>query len=533
MTPETRGRWPVQRLLFACGLGLLLGGRALAAPRYSIVCGSSASICSTSDTLKINVTLDPGAAAGAAEAQWADGKTRVVITERNDPSRSLPEPLMRLQETGTAGQRQIDLHSVVDPTSLHDEQLLSMLYRKPAPTLQLQVSIQRDGQADTVLPFVLDLTPAYKDASVDLLFGQSGAPYCVTPDNQPTPCRLGAVLVLPFENLEQWEAGSAHPSFRPTLYLNDVPMNGLTSARGAVLASTGAPYSLRYPLTRDLSVPDKARMWQNFLSTASGSPLVATIGVGVDARTWVFPPGQSVSIELPRHAPIPWIIGFAVLVLVWALGRLTATLRAYPAVPMSQRAFDLLSADQKTSLARVGVTSATFTPPHSLSMLFMALWIAVVTLSFGILWYLTRSGDLINTTALALMGIGATSMVCSRAIDTPSPEDQAADQQLAAAIAASSPVATDPQTAVKNAVNTALVARLITSGHWVSDLLSERGSARIDLHRLQLTAFTLFYLIIFLASLNTLLALPEFSSNTLALLGISNAGYLGFKFASQ
>jgi hypothetical protein len=63
--------------------------------------------------------------------------------------------------------------------------------------------------------------------------------------------------------------------------------------------------------------------------------------------------------------------------------------------------------------------------------------------------------------------------------------------------------------------------------------LSERGSARIDLHRLQLTAFTLFYLIIFLASLNTLLALPEFSSNTLALLGISNAGYLGFKFASQ
>jgi hypothetical protein len=38
---------------------------------------------------------------------------------------------------------------------------------------------------------------------------------------------------------------------------------------------------------------------------------------------------------------------------------------------------------------------------------------------------------------------------------------------------------------------------------------------------------------VFLSSLNAVLALPEFSSYTLALLGISTASYLGYKFAAQ
>jgi len=48
-----------------------------------------------------------------------------------------------------------------------------------------------------------------------------------------------------------------------------------------------------------------------------------------------------------------------------------------------------------------------------------------------------------------------------------------------------------------------------------------------------LQATLLFYAGLFLLSLNTLLALPEFSTKSLAVLGISAAGYLGIRFAAQ
>ena len=68
----------------------------LAAAKYTIVCGSSAATCTTGDNLKVTLTLDTAA---AAEAAWADGNTHVTLAERNDPKRTLPEGLMRLQET--------------------------------------------------------------------------------------------------------------------------------------------------------------------------------------------------------------------------------------------------------------------------------------------------------------------------------------------------------------------------------------------------------------------------------------------------
>jgi hypothetical protein len=516
------------RILFACWLMTALSVGCLSAAKYTMVCGSSAATCTTGDNLKISLTLDTAA---AAEAAWADGKTHVTLAEQNDPKRALPEGLMRLQETGTPGVRQFNLQSVLDPDNVRSEQFLSVLYRKPAPSLQLQVLIQRPDQADTSLPFTLDLSSAYKDGTLDLLLGQNEGPKCVTVDNKASDCRMGAVLLLPFENLAQWEAATAHPSSRHILYLNDVAMTGLTPVPGGVGALSSAPYSLRYLLNRDLANADNAHAWQSLLATADRSPLVTTIGVGVDSRRWIYPPAQTVSIVLPRYSLLPWVIGALVLGLIWILATATPTLRAYPAVPLSKAAFD--ASPQKAGLAQLGIIGATFNPPYSLSMLFMALWSMVVSLSFFAFWGLTQSGDLINTTALALMGIGATSLVFSRAIDIPSDSDKVADQTLAAAITAYVPAPPNLATNVINATRAALEARLMTTGHWMPDLFSEKGSSRLDLHRLQVAAFTAFYFVVFLWSLNKTLALPNFSPNTLALLGISNAGYLGFKLAAQ
>lgn len=492
-----------------------------------MVCGSSAATCTATDYLKITAKFDTAA---AAEQAWADGKTLVTVTERNDPQRALPQGLLRMQPTGTPAERQVNLQSIVDPSNLRDEQFLSMLFRKPSPSLQLQILIQRPDQPDTRLPVILDLSPAYKDGTIDLMLGQKDSPKCVTATNEDTACRIGTVLVLPFENLAQWEAATARLSTRLTLYLNDVPMSGLTAVPDAIKTGN-APYALRYHLNRDLSNDDNAHAWQALLATGDGSPLPTTIGVGLDSRRWIYPPGQSIRLVLPRSLFLSWGIGALVLGLLWLLATVTPTLRIFPAVPLSKQAFD--GSTQKAGLAQAGVTGATFRPPYSLSMIFMALWIMTVTFSFLALWILTRNAAMINTTALALVGIGSTSLVFSRAIDTPSDDDKAADQALAAAILAFPAAPANQGPDVGTAIRSALVARLITSGHWMPDLFSEKGSPRLDLHRLQLAAFTGFYFVVFLGSLNTFLELPEFSTNTLALLGISNAGYLGFKFAAQ
>jgi hypothetical protein len=516
------------RLVIACCLMAAVGCEAAA--KFTMVCGSSASTCTTADNLKIILTLDPPA---SAEATWADGKTSVSVADRDNPTQVLPDGLLRLQETGTPGERQLSLHSLLDSASRRDESLLSVLYRKPSTAIALQLLISSPDLPHAVLPFTLDLAPAYKEGTLGLMFDQGQPPRCTTRDDKPSGCRIGTVLVLPFENLAQWSAATAHPSNSLVLYLNDIAMTGFAPLPGPVGELTKTPYSVRFVLTRDLATPANASAWKAFLATSDDSSIATTVSVGIDSIRWIYPQAQALEIPLPRHYFVPWIIGAAVLGVIWALAGLTPIVRAYPAVPQSQAAFK--ASTQQAGLATLGVSEATLQPPHSLSMVFMCLWIMVVSFSFFVFWGLTGGSDLLNTTALALMGIGTTSLVFARAIDTPTTDDKNADQALATAIAAY----TVPDAggvlgrAVTNAMDSARQARLITTGHWMSDLFSEKGSPRLDLHRLQVAAFTAFYFVVFLWSLNPLLALPDFSTNTLALLGISNAGYLGFKFAAQ
>lgn len=499
-----------------------------ASPKYTMLCASSATSCSPDDGLKIMLSLGTAA---AAEASWADGNTLVSIAERDDPTQTLPADLIHLQETGTLGERRLSLHPVLAQANLRIDGYLNLLYRKHTPSIALQVFIKRPTRPDTHLPFTLELASAYKDGSLPLILSNSQVPRCVTRDERPTDCRIGSVLVLPIDNLAQWESATGRRASELVLYLNDVAMTGVIPLAGPVNELTQTPYSLRYVLDRDLATPSSANSWRALLATSEAAPITITVGLGVDSKHWIYPPGQTVALQIPRYFQLPWGIGALVLALTWALSRFTPSLRAYPAVPLSQAKFD--ATPTLSALAAIGVTPESLKPPHSLSMFFMALWTLLVSSCSFAMWGLTHSGDLINTTAISLLGIGVASFVFARAIDSPSPEDKTADQQLAQAINGFAPGNPASSAAVATAMSTARTARLITTGHWLSDVFSEKGSSRLDLHRLQVAAFTAFYFVVFLWSLNRLLALPDFSSSTLTLLGISNAGYLGFKFAAQ
>ena len=72
-------------------------------------------------------------------------------------------------------------------------------------------------------------------------------------------------------------------------------------------------------------------------------------------------------------------------------------------------------------------------------------------------------------------------------------------------------------------------------GQLLLDLLSEdEGSGRvIAFHRFQIVAWTLVLGVVFFSEVKTKLAMPEFNSTLLTLMGISSGTYLGFKISAK
>ena len=66
----------------------------------------------------------------------------------------------------------------------------------------------------------------------------------------------------------------------------------------------------------------------------------------------------------------------------------------------------------------------------------------------------------------------------------------------------------------------------------VNDLLSESNDGRPSFHRFQMIGWNLTFGIIFVRAVYYKLAMPEFSSDQLLLMGLSNGTYLGFKWST-
>jgi hypothetical protein len=66
----------------------------------------------------------------------------------------------------------------------------------------------------------------------------------------------------------------------------------------------------------------------------------------------------------------------------------------------------------------------------------------------------------------------------------------------------------------------------------VNDLLSESNDGRPSFHRFQMIGWNLAFGVIFVRAVYYKLAMPEFSSDQLLLMGISNGTYLGFKWSA-
>jgi hypothetical protein len=220
--------------------------------------------------------------------------------------------------------------------------------------------------------------------------------------------------------------------------------------------------------------------------------------------------------------------------------------------------------------------------PYSLARWQMAFWFTLIFTSFLFLFILLWDTNTITTQALSLMGISSATALASVSIDVAkdSPADTAnrelqalglnhyadvlrmqqeiADRkaELAAIPTLSSAISpSDPAVAAGEAAAPAAAAaatddrrrqlqaeiqartdtlrtyaekiRPFVSQGWFTDLTSDlNGTA---LHRLQVLCWTITLGLVFLISVYRELAMPDFNSTLLGLMGISSAGYVGFK----
>ena len=210
---------------------------------------------------------------------------------------------------------------------------------------------------------------------------------------------------------------------------------------------------------------------------------------------------------------------------------------------------------------------------YSLARAQMAFWFFVVIISYVFIWMVTGYLSNLPVSVLTLIGISTATGLSSAVVDSSRITDQqntlrtfqekrkgleAEVQQIQSEITAlRATLAANPPTADMGKLQNDLVtnqgalpgkqteidqtdaeiARItatlqpLISNNFISDILSDDDG--VSFHRLQIFGWTMVLILIFVVSVYDVLAMPDFDTTLLALMGISGGTYVGFKLPTQ
>ncbi len=287
------------------------------------------------------------------------------------------------------------------------------------------------------------------------------------------------------------------------LYLNNWPISDVTPLPPRNPAQGELYFKLVNPRHTDGRDP-----WRPILSKPTFASIPVKVSVGFANGVAMQPSGPALPILQLKALPPGWFavwagIFFSILGGFWYLARSTTMLRdATPPKPGNQGPF---------SLAR---TQA-------------ALWFIVILAAYLFIGLITGDfNNSINSTALTLLSIGAGTVLGSAVIDAQKDtsaqrkEIQQATDQVASDIR-SEQAGADPT------LESQLKKLKGESEGLFIDILSDANG--INFHRFQNAAWTAVLSVVFLTSTYQNLAMPEFSTTMLGLLGVSAGTYLGLK----
>lgn len=324
------------------------------------------------------------------------------------------------------------------------------------------------------------------------------------------------------------------------LFLDGRRIDGLDETR----VDSGA-HALVFVLRRNDA---NAGAWRALLGSPTRLTRPVTVALGAIAPQCATPQclptlptitgdGKNDRIEL--GLPSLWRIGFAILFVVvlvatvWLLARYTTLLKdnMLPQIAPAQQ-------------------------PYSLARWQMAFWFTLIFASFLALYVLLDDYHTISMQALALMGVSGVTGVSAISIDIikDSPADAACRSLRALGINGYDDVertrreiivrqsqivegmpALQLQTLHSEIRDRQLLMQayderirpFVTTG-WYRDLTTDLNGGAV--HRVQIFAWTLLLGVVFVISVYTDLAMPQFDNTLLALMGLSGAGYVGFKY---
>jgi len=330
---------------------------------------------------------------------------------------------------------------------------------------------------------------------------------------------LGGTITVEIPDLTKWRDGK-HDLCKAVLYLSDRQLKGLYPR------NCHANDRLQFDLKRTDQLKDA---WAAILGAPDGLTRNVTVAVGFEDGS-ILASGGSVEFTIIRTDWVFWILFLLFLLAVglfFFLAIRSEILRDEGPPPQ-------------------GSERRTF----SLGRCQMAFWFFVVLAAYLLIWIMTGDRDTLSSSALALFGISSATALGAVAIDA-SKRTAARSQlqvlqwekdsltDLIAKITAKGPQASDDekrelaekkerlsQVNVSVAQASASIALMKSEG-LLNDILTDENG--ISLHRFQIMVWTILLGFIFCISVYNTLAMPEFSGTLLALMGISNGTYIGFK----
>jgi hypothetical protein len=296
----------------------------------------------------------------------------------------------------------------------------------------------------------------------------------------PHRAGLGDAVILTVDGLQAYLDGDQDACGDLILFLAEVPIPGNPP-------EACDPYSgqVRFALDR---TADSDRAWHVLLAEPVSFTRKVPMSLGTKGRL-AFPTDvEEFELEIvPALELVGFLIGLLLTILISAyLAKTTAILRnPVPGLPTAQA-------------------------PYSLSRFQLAFWSLLVIAAYLFIWLITEELDTITGSVLALLGIGSATALGATIIDQGKPANPPAG---------SAPAAPTPP------------AIPAPSRGFLNDVLSDDQG--LSIYRFQLFAWTLVLGVIFCASVYDGLAMPQFSTTLLGLMGISSGTYLGFKVPEQ
>jgi hypothetical protein len=346
-----------------------------------------------------------------------------------------------------------------------------------------------------------------------------------------------------------------------TLFMNGVEVKGLDAALdGAYQGVTGpAKHALVFTLRRNKT---NDAFWRELMGSVTGMHVPVVISLGEQAAD-----GKTVRPTIAGSSLAAASFEFEVIGLWRLLSAVAAVIAVVSLVWGHARSRTTL---RDSYLPQIKPSQQTY----SLARWQMAFWFTLIFAAFVCLFIVLWDTNTITSQALILMGISGTTALAAVAVDSVKdspadaanrglqalglktyadvqrvhaeiairkselaglPTDSAADASSKHTKQAHSPIEQrrrQLQIEIQDRDNilrtyAAKIQPFLTQG-WFKDITTDLNGTAI--HRLQAVCWTLALGAVFVITVYRTLAMPDFNANLLTLMGISSAGYVGFKF---